>query len=153
MGERAPELFAELRQASIERLVEVREALDESYAAVPADAARERFEVLLDRFHAYLVDGDAERQRRFIRRYLALRLGEGRSPESIMHALVTVCDVLVQTARHELLPDNATLDLVCALQRMNYVTARSVSDVLAEDHQRKVVKAAELSSPPGEGSA
>jgi hypothetical protein len=51
--------------------------------------------------------------------------------------LVAVGDVLVQVSRANLPPAPATLDLVRELQRLTYVTARLVVDILAEDLERK----------------
>ncbi len=145
------ELFATLRKPTIDRLVELRVALDESYLAVSEADAADRFELLWERYAGYLRDGDVDRQRRFVRRWLALRLGEGRSPESVMHALVTAGDVLVQVTRSELPPTEDTLELVRELQRMTYVTSRSVVAVLAEDLERKSTLPLETSASKDEG--
>jgi hypothetical protein len=137
MAERAVELFTQLRPQFLARLDEVREALDESYQGLELDTARERFEILVDRYEGYLDKSDLDGHRRFLRRWLALRLAEGRSPESVLHVLVAVGDVLVQVSRANLPPAPATLDLVRELQRLTYVTARLVVDILAEDLERK----------------
>ncbi len=131
------ELFAGLRDTSVARLVELREAIDESYIALSEQEAKERFELLFDRTTNFLNDNDTDRQRRFVRHWLALRLGEGRSPESVMHALVATGDILVQVVRLELPPGAEALELVHALQHSTYVTARSVVVVLADDLNRK----------------
>lgn len=137
MAERAAELFAQLRPEFLARLIEVREALDESYRTLPAELAAERFELLVDRLAAHLRVADTEGHRRFLRRWLALRLAEGRSPESVLHALVAAGDVLVQVARSSLPPAGSTLALVRELQRLTYLTSRLVVDILAEDLERK----------------
>lgn len=137
MAERAAELFTKLRPQFLARLDEVREALDESYQGLDPGLARERFEMLVDRYQGYLAESDVDGHRRFLRRWLALRLAEGRSPESVLHVLVAIGDVLVQVARTNLPPTPTTLDLVRELQRLTYVTARLVVDVLAEDLERK----------------
>lgn len=137
MAERAAELFAKLRPEFLARLLEVREALDESYRSLSSEAASERFELLVDRYVAYLGDSDTEGHRRFLRRWLALRLAEGRSAESVLHALVAAGDVLVQVARTSLPPSGSTLEMVRELQRLTFVTARLVVDILAEDLERK----------------
>jgi hypothetical protein len=137
MAEGAAELFARLRPEYLARLFEVREALDESYATLPPELAHERFELLVDRYLSYFRDADTSSHRRFLRRWLALRLAEGRSPESVLHALVAAGDVLVQVARSSLPPAASTLELVRELQRLTHLTARLVVDILAEDLERK----------------
>lgn len=143
MAERAEELFARLRPRFLERLLEVREGLDESFLSLAEDVATERFQLLVDRYQTYLGDGDVDRHRRFIRRWLALRLGEGRSAESVLHGLVATGDVLVQIARADLPPKTSAVVFVRELQRMTYVTARLVVDVLAEDLERKSLMGSE----------
>lgn len=140
MAGRPAELLTQLRPQVLARLDEVREALDESYQSLDAVVARERFEMLVDRYQAYLAEADVDGHRRFLRRWLALRLAEGRSPESVLHVLVAFGDVLVQVARNSLPPAATTLELVRELQRLTYVTARLVVDVLAEDLGRKSAK-------------
>lgn len=135
MAGRPAELLSQLRPQVLARLDEVREALDESFQSLEAEVARERFEILFDRYASYLAEADVEGHRRFLRRWLALRLAEGRSPESVLHVLVAFGDVLVQVARN--VPAPATLELVRELQRLTYVTSRLVVDILAEDLGRK----------------
>lgn len=134
---RPAELLSQLRPQVLARLDEVREALDESYQSLDPVIARERFETLVDRYQSYLSKADVDGHRRFLRRWLALRLAEGRSPESVLHVLVAFGDVLVQVGRTVLPPAPTTLELVRELQRLTYVTARLVVDVLAEDLGRK----------------
>ena len=141
MGERAVELFTQLRPQFLSRLDEVREALDESYQGLDPASAHERFEMLVDRYESYLAESDVDGHRRFLRRWLALRLAEGRSPESVLHVLVAVGDVIVQVSRNNLPPSASTLALVRELQRLTYVTARLVVDVLADDLERKSASA------------
>jgi hypothetical protein len=133
MGEGYAKTFETLRPYILERLVDVRAAIDHGYASIPDAVIRDQFDQVLERMQAYLDDGDAEKYRSFANRWVAMRMGEGFPPENVIHALVALADVVVQVARHRLGPGDDAIKFVRAVTQMNFAAARMVVEILAEE--------------------
>jgi hypothetical protein len=133
MGEGYGRTFESLRPYFLERLVEVRGAIDPAWTQIAPDAIRVQLDQVLDRMQSYLTDGDAARYRGFANRWVALRLGEGLPPENVIHALVAVGDVIVQVARHRLGPGDDGMRFIRAATEMSFIGARSVVEIFADE--------------------
>jgi hypothetical protein len=133
MGEGYATTFESLRPHILDRLVEVRGAIDHGYAAIADDVIRAQFDQVLDRMQAYLTDGDNARYRGFASRWVAMRIGEGFPPENIAHALVAFGDVVVQVGKHRLGTGDDAMKFVRAATQMNFALARMIVEILADD--------------------
>lgn len=145
MGEGYAKTFESLRPYILDRLVEVRGAIDHGYASMPDDVIRKQFDQVLERMQSYLADGDNEKYRGFASRWVAMRMGEGFPPENVAHALVALGDVVVQVAKHRLGTGDDAMKFVRAATQMNFALARMVVETLAEDmsarrRQRKTMR-------------
>jgi hypothetical protein len=125
--------FETIRPEVLERLIDVRGSIDQNLSGVPSEVIREEFDAVLDRMQGYLGDGDVERYRAFASRWVAFRLGEGFSPENLIHSVVALGDVVVEVAREKLPsgPEGGGGEFVREVVRMNYVAARLIVEILA----------------------
>ena len=145
MGEGYAKTFESLRPYILDRLVEVRGAIDHAYASIPDDVIRSQFDQVLERMQGYLTDGDNKKYRGFANRWVAMRMGEGFPPENVVHAVVALGDVVVQVARHRLGSGDDAMKFVRAATHMTFVAARMVVETLADDlaarrRQRKTMR-------------
>lgn len=118
------------------RLLELRSSIDESFARLDETAARERFDHILARVYSYLVDGDVERYENHLHRWLAVRAGEGATPEAVVHAAVALGDVIVEVVRERVGSDDRTTEFVREIARLNYRSARLIGQVVAGELAR-----------------
>jgi hypothetical protein len=130
--ERHARTFAAIRPEVLDRLLDVRGSIDHTLSGVPSQVIRQEFDAVLDRMQTYLVDGDAARYRRFAERWVAFRLGEGFSPENLIHSVVALGDVILEVARRRLPAGPASADFTREVARMNFHAARLIVDTLAE---------------------
>ncbi|HLU66176.1 MAG TPA: hypothetical protein VKZ63_07860, partial [Kofleriaceae bacterium] len=86
----------------LDRLVDVRGSIDHTLSAVPSHLIRQEFDSVLDRMSSYLADHDVARYRAFAARWVAFRLGEGFSPENLIHSMVAIGDVVLEVAKRSL---------------------------------------------------
>lgn len=138
MGERHAQTFESLRGAVLERLVEVRSSIDHAFAAVPDDVIRDQFDQILARMQGFLADGEVERYRGFLHRWTAIRVGEGYSAENLVHSIVALGDVVIQTAKLRLPPDQETMLFCREVVRMSGLAARLIVDNLADELRRRL---------------
>jgi hypothetical protein len=130
MGEGYARTFAMLRPYILARLVDVREAIDHRYAAIPDEIIRDQFDRVLDRMQSYLEHSDAEKYRSFANRWVAMRMGEGFAAENVIHSLVALADVVVQVSQQQLGASDGVMGFVRAVTQMNFLTARMVVESL-----------------------
>lgn len=133
MGEGYAKTFESLRPNILDRLVEVRGAIDHGYAAIADDVMRAQFAQVLSQMQSYLAAGNSEKFRGFASRWVAMRMGEGFPPENIAHSLAALGDVVVQVARHRLGSTDDAMKFVRAATQMNFALARMVVEILADD--------------------
>lgn len=107
--------------------------MDHVYAKIPEEKIREHFDTILDKMHSFLANEDADAYRSFAGRYVALRVGEGFSHESLIHLAVAIGDVIAQVARAKLYESAHRELFVRAVMRMNFAHARMLVSLLAED--------------------
>ena len=133
MGPDYAQIFESLRDHVMNRLLEVRGSIDHAYTKIPEPIIREHFDLVLDKMYTFLATQDSSVYARFIRRYMAMRVGEGFTHENLIHSAVAIGDVVAQVAR-ERLPESPRRDtFVRTVMRMNFVIARMMVAVVAED--------------------
>ena len=125
--------FEAIRPEVLERLVDVRGSIDHTLSGVPSHLIRQEFNAALDRMESYLADSDLERYRGFATRWVAFRLGEGFSPENLIHSVVSMGDVILEIARRRLPPGAETAEFLREVVRMNFVAARLIVEILASE--------------------
>jgi predicted nucleotidyltransferase len=140
MAHEHAQLFESLRQDVLARLLEVRGSIDDAYAKIPETLIQEHFEIALDKMYTFLATDDASTYRRFISRYMAVRVGEGLTHESIIHGTVAIGDVVAQVARETLAESPMRDQFIRAVMRMNYVHARMLVALVAEDLAERVAQ-------------
>lgn len=133
MAQAHAEIFEQVRPEALARLVEVRGSLDHAYASIPAEVIQPQFDLVLDKMSSYLATGQVEPYRSFASRWMAMRAGEGFSPENLIHALVATGDVVAQVAQKRLGPSPACTDFVQEIVRMNLLGARILVEILADE--------------------
>jgi hypothetical protein len=131
--ERHARAFEAIRPEVLERLVEVRGSIDHLLSGVPPHLIRQEFNSVLDRMARYMADQDLPRYRDFSARWVAFRLGEGFSPENLIHSVVAIGDVILEIARRSLSPGPDTAEFLREVARMNLVAARVIVEILAEE--------------------
>lgn len=125
--------FEAIRPEVLERLVDVRGSIDHTLSGVPSHLIRQEFDAVLDHMEAYLADQDVERYRSFASRWVAFRLGEGFSPENLIHSVVAIGDVVLDLGRRRLPPGGETSEFLREVARMNFVAARLIVEILAAE--------------------
>ena len=116
----------------LDRRLDVRGSSDHTLSGIPSHVIRQQFDAVLARMQAYLRDGDAARYRGLAERWVAFRLGEGATPENLIHAVVALGDVILDVARGRLPPGPATAEFAREVSRLNFATARLVVETLAD---------------------
>lgn len=129
--ERHARTFEAIRPEVLDRLLDVRGSIDHTLSGVPSQVIRQEFDAVLDRMQSYLADGNAARYRSFAGRWVAFRLGEGFSPENLIHSVVALGDVVLEVARRRLPPGSETADFTREVARMNFFAARLIVETLA----------------------
>lgn len=131
----AAEQFESLRPAVLDRLLEIRPSIDDSFA--PEQAARDHFDALLTHLCALLEGGQELSFREFVSRWIAMRAGEGLALGPLCRQVMAVGDAIIEVAK-ERCPPGADSDLLLRdLVRVNFSTVRVVADVLADELARR----------------
>ena len=124
-------MFRGLQRRILDRLIEVRGSIAPTYADLSATAARREFERMLLEVERYLGHRDEVSYKGFLERWMAIRTGDGDTPEGVVHTIVAIGDVAVQVARHTLpADDEETMEFVREIVALNRLAARAVVDVL-----------------------
>jgi len=131
--ERHARTFEAIRPEVLDRLIDVRGSIDHTLTGVPSQVIRQEFDAVLDRMQSYLLDGDAGRYRSFAERWVAFRLGQGFSPENLIHSVVALGDAVLEVARRRLPLGSESADFTREVARMNFVAARLIVDTLAQE--------------------
>lgn len=66
-----------------------------------------------------------------------MRAGDGMSSDDVLHVLVAIGDVAIETVRGSLADHPGTPTLLVALAKFNAHTVRAVIDLVAEDLERR----------------
>jgi hypothetical protein len=137
MGEGYAKTFESLRPYILDRMIEVRGAIDQHYAPLSDELVRPQFDQVLERMQAYLEDGDGDKYRGFANRWVALRMGEGFPPENVVHVLVAFADVVVQVAKHRLGASDDVVKFIRAVTQMQFAAARMAVEILADEMEAR----------------
>jgi hypothetical protein len=82
--------------------------------------------------------------RRFVSRYMAVRVGEGLSQEDLIHSAVAIGDVVVQVARETISESPGREQFIRAIIHMSFVHARMLVTLVAEDLAERTAQRAAL---------
>ena len=138
-------VFFRLRPDIVARLAEIKDVLDPAYARLSAEAVCGQFEPLLARMQSFFDDRDADRYARFVAQWVALRMGEGSSAESMIHSIAGLGDVITQVAKHRLDPSSAELAKFLRTSiRLHFLAVRTIIEMLADEHARRQAEQYEL---------
>ena len=143
MSQAHARIFESLRYDVLARLVDVRGTIDHAYARIPEARIREQFDMVLDKMASYLATEDSELYRSFASRYMAMRVGEGVSPENLIHSVVAIGDIVIKVAEEKVPPSQEPSavqerhDFTRAVVRMNFVAARMLVILLGDEVKRR----------------
>lgn len=132
------DLFEAMRQEVLERLLAIRASIDPAFGRIPEPVLRRQFDVVLGKMAQYLRTEDGDAYRRFAGRWVALRMGEGFAPETLIQSVVVIGDVVGQVAHEHMGARPEYADFLAAVTRMGFVAARMMVDNLAEELDRRV---------------
>lgn len=133
MGPDYAQLFESLRPQVMERLLEVRGSIDHAYTKIAESVIEEHFSLVLDKMYTFLATQDTTVYHRFVRRYMAMRTGEGFTHENLIHSAVAIGDVVAQVTRERMPESVHRDDFIREVMRMNFIHARMMVAVVAED--------------------
>ncbi len=145
MTARHHEIFEAIRDEVVDQLsgvpagpgaddVTVRVGRGEPEAAVPPDRAH--MGGVLARMQRFVETGDLDRYREFLHRWVVMRLGEGGSPESVLHGVAAIGDTVIRVA-HERSGDRHDLATFCReVARASFWATRLTVEVLVDQLDR-----------------
>lgn len=142
MGRSHAETFQTLRAEVLDRLVAIRASIDRSYERIPDDVIRGQFDVVLGNMAVYLDGGDAHRYSDFVRRWAAMRAGEGFAPENVVHAVVAIGDVVRLVAHERLGMSPDTSAFARAVTYTSGLAARTLVAELADELEQRMAELA-----------
>lgn len=150
MAERHAALLASIRPDVVDRLVELRGNIDRAYAGFPERFIREQFDLLLGKMEVYLKNEDAESYRTFTRRWMAMRIGEGFAPESLIHSFTALGDTVVRVAQTRMGAAPEGRDFVHEAVRMTYLGTQIMVDIVADELERRSLELKALATAAGQ---
>jgi hypothetical protein len=133
MAQHHAELFRTLRPDALTRLIDVRASIDQSFAAISPDVIGPQFDMVLDKMQSYLFTEDPESFRSFAGRWMTMRVGSGEAPQNLVHAVVSIGDVVVQVAQGHIGPGPRLADFSLAVARMTFIGCRILVEHLADE--------------------
>lgn len=147
MGRSHADTFRALRAEVLERLVAIRASIDRAYEGLPDDVIRGQFDVVLGNMASYLDVRDPHRFRDFVKRWAAMRAGEGFAPENVVHAVVAIGDVVRRVAHKRLGMSAETAEFGQAVTFMSGLAARTLVAELADELEQRVAELAVAERP------
>jgi hypothetical protein len=93
--------------------------------------------MVLDKMQGYLHSEDVHSYRSFAQRWVAMRMSDGFAPENLIHSVVSIGDVVDQVARERLGATQESHLFVRSVQRLSYVAARLLVEILADELERR----------------
>ena len=137
--------YEALRPLVLDRLLELRGALDPSLGRLDDATARAQIGAVLDHLGNFIATGDIGLHRGFLHTFLAMRAAEAQSPASVLALLVAIGDTAAQVAQEGGTgADGDGAELTLLLTRVTASTARVVNDLIAEELARRTAQRAEL---------
>ncbi|HUH01591.1 MAG TPA: hypothetical protein VML75_06320 [Kofleriaceae bacterium] len=140
MAQHHAELFRTLRPDALSRLIEVRASIDQAFASITPEVIGRQFDMVLDKMQSYLYTEDPESFRSFAGRWMAMRVGSGEAPQNLVHAVVSIGDVVVQVAQARMNRADAgaqLADFARAVGHMTFTGCRMLVEHLADELQRR----------------
>jgi hypothetical protein len=137
MAQHHAELFRSLRPAALSRLIDVRASIDQAFAAIEPGVIGPQFDMVLDKMQSYLFTEDPESFRSFAGRWMAMRVGSGEAPQNLVHAVVSMGDVMVQVAEAQVGAGPQHAEFARAISRMTFTGCRILVEQLAEELGRR----------------
>ncbi len=147
MNGRFDSTFRVLRPSIQARLEQMR-VVDVSDSRAPDATDRERDRDFLDRIEWALSQRDDERYRAFLQRWVAMRIGEGATPESLVQSVVAIYDAVTKVGRTELPAGEATTAFIREIVRLELFCARTIVSGLADELARLQARRQERSRAP-----
>jgi len=136
------ETFQALRAEVLDRLVAIRASIDQAYERISDEVIRGQFDVVLSNMESYLANEQPGPYHDFVRRWAAMRAGEGFAPENIVHAVVAMGDVVRRVAhkRFGMSPDIS--EFAQAVTHMSALAARVLVAELADELEQRTAELA-----------
>jgi hypothetical protein len=141
------DILGEIRPQVLDELLASRAAVDHVHHGMDEAELRAQLEALLAKLQVYLGDRDPLSFRDYLRRWVAMRVSAGARHENLIPALVGVGDTAIEVARKDLGDTDETRAVMRALAQANFVAARVVVEVLADELKRRRTQLVELSDP------
>jgi hypothetical protein len=137
--------YEALRPKILERLLEVRAALDQSLSRLDEETARAQVGAVLEHLGNFIATGDLRVHRAFLQTFLAMRAAESQSPASVLATLVAIGDTAAQVAQEAGAGTPEGAELTLLLTRVTASTARAVNDLIAEELESRRRRSRDLS--------
>ena len=136
--------YEALRPLVLDRLLELRGALDPSLGRLDDATARAQIGAVLDHLGNFIATGDLGLHRAFLHTFLAMRAAEAQSPAQVLAMLVAIGDSATVVAQQESGGVGEGAELTLLLTRVTAATARGVNDLIAEELERRLRSKSEL---------
>lgn len=127
------QVFESLRTKFLSTLVESRNSIDDSFASLAEETLRRHFDSALEQMQRHLRAPSQPAMQRFVSQWSAMLLGLGLSPRSVLRAVVTLGDLVVQSSKNNLTPGEDTNLFIREVVRMNFNTARELVEVFQSE--------------------
>lgn len=129
--------YETLRPRILQRLLELRVAIDPSLGRLDEPTARAQINAVLEHLGNFIATGDLGLHRAFLHTFLAMRAAEAQSPAAVLAMLVAIGDTAAQVAQEEGAGTSEGAELTLLLTRVTATTARAVNDLIAEELTRR----------------
>lgn len=137
MSRSPAEILAAIRPQVLDALVSHRGTVDQVYHEMGDDELRSLYDVLLGKLNTYVGDRDPTSFRGYVRRWVAMRVGAGARHESLIPALTVVGDRAIEVAQAAVGDTDEVRALMRILSQANFLAARVVVEVLADEFRRR----------------
>lgn len=129
--------YETLRPRILQRLLEMRVAIDPSLGRLDEPTARAQINAVLEHLGNFIATGDLGLHRAFLHTFLAMRAAEAQSPAAVLAMLVAIGDTSAQVAQEQGAGTSEGAELTLLLTRVTATTARAVNDLIAEELSRR----------------
>lgn len=127
------EIFGFLRTDVLETLIRSRSSIDDAFGSLAEDEIRRNFRFVLENMQKYIAAPSALQLQGSVSQWTAMLLGLGLSPRSILRAVVSLGDLVVQIARQKLEPSAGTNLFIREVVRLNFNAARAVVAIFNDE--------------------
>ena len=134
-----------LRPRILQRILDMRATIDPSLGRIDEAQARTQIGAVLDHLGNFIATGDIGLHRAFLHTFLAMRAAEAQGPAQVLAMLVAIGDTAAQVSQEDSVgPEGSELTLL--LTRVTASTARAITDLIAEELERRLAQWADLST-------